>query len=132
MPQRKRKTVATNKEYMVDLRKQPDRADIADAYQESARTRGLYAVGRAKAHILAGDKSPEAFKGFELLKDSLDYAERDYSLLAILLRAARGENVQRLAADMLDSMTDHIGRHLADKADDAHQIACELMEGGEA
>ena len=112
-------------------KQQPDRDDIADAYQESARTRGLYAVGRAKAHILCGDKSPEAFEGLELLKDSLDYGERDYSILAILLRAARGENVQQLAFDLLDSMTDHIGQHLSDKANDAYQIACERMEGGE-
>ena len=108
---------------------QPDRDDIADAYWQSARTRGLYAVGRAKAHVLAGDKSPEAFEGFELLKDSLDYGERDYSILAILLRAARGDNVKQLAVDLLDSMTDHIGQHLADKADDAYQIACERLGG---
>lgn len=110
-------------------RKQPDRDDIAAAYQESARIHGLYAMSRAKAHVLAGDKSPEAFEGFGHVKDSMDYGEFDHSLIAIAMRAARGENVQQLAADLLYAMTDHIGQRLADKANDAYQLACERLEG---
>ena len=106
---------------------QPDRDDIADAYQESVRTRGLYAIGRAKAHVLVGDKSPEAFAGFEQFKDALDYGEFDHSLIAICMRAARGENVKQLAIDLLDTLTDQIGQNLADKANDAYELACERL-----
>lgn len=121
--------MTSSKEQNLNQATQPDSYDIADAYQESVRTHGLYAVGRAKAHVLAGDKSPEAFEGFEQFKDALDYGEFDHSLIAICMRAARGDNVKQLAVDLLDSMTDHIGQHLADKADDAHQIACERLKG---
>lgn len=111
------------------MKHEPTQEMIDAARDQSARDRGLHMLSMARAHILSGDKSKDAIDGYEHLFDALDYKDRDHQILAILLLAAEGQDVHQRAKSLLDAMTDHIGQRLADKANDAYQLACERLEG---
>jgi len=107
---------------------QPDRYDMGDAFEISASSRAALAMANARSHIISGDQHPKAVAGFELLKDATDFGDRDRRLLEVLMRAASGEKVHTLAANLLREMTDHMGQHLA--ANDHEELAAELAGSG--